>query len=193
MWDDPLRDLRDSEQHAADSMQRRERAALQGPRESAWNERGYLLNSRVYGLEDHLRLVLVSSVSLHFFASLWTVATGGKIEEQSTIANNIFHVGGDVTAPKAIHSPEPEFSEAARKAGYQGTCVLSLVVGADGRPRDIRVVRKLGMQLDEKAIQALNEWKFEPAQKGGKPVAVAMEAGLQPSRSKRRKQADVFR
>jgi TonB family protein len=100
---------------------------------------------------------------------------GGKIEEQSTIANNIFHVGGDVTAPKAIHSPEPEFSEAARKAGYQGTCVLSLVVGADGRPRDIRVVRKLGMQLDEKAIQALNEWKFEPAQKGGKPVAVAME------------------
>lgn len=72
-------------------------------------------------------------------------------------------------------APEPEFSEAARKAGYQGTCVLSLIVGANGRPRDIRAVRKLGMQLDEEAIRALKEWKFEPAQKDGKPVAVSIE------------------
>ena len=92
-----------------------------------------------------------------------------KIAHNNTAASPIFHVGGDVIAPKAIYAPEPEFSEAARKAGYGGTCVLSLIVGTDGRPRDIRVVRKLGMQLDEKAFQAFREWRFEPAQKGGKP------------------------
>ena len=98
-----------------------------------------------------------------------------KIANHGTTGGPIFHVGGDVTAPKATYAPEPEFSEAARKAGYQGTCVLSLIVGTNGRPRDIRLVRRLGMQLDEKAIEALREWTFEPAQKGGKPVEVAIE------------------
>ena len=98
-----------------------------------------------------------------------------KMAQDKTSPNPIYHVGGDVTAPKAIYSPEPEFSEAARKAGYSGTCVLSAIVGTDGRPSDIRVVRKLGMQLDEQAIQSLREWKFQPAQKSGRPVAVAIE------------------
>ena len=62
--------------------------------------------------------------------------------------------------------------EEARKAKYQGTCVLWLVVGPDGRPRDIRVARSLGLGLDEKAIEAVKTWKFEPAMKDGKPVAV---------------------
>jgi TonB family protein len=94
-----------------------------------------------------------------------------KVAQDNSAARSIFHVGGDVTAPKAIYAPEPEFSEASRRAGYGGTCVLSVIVGSDGRPRDIRVVRKLGMQLDEQAIQALREWRFEAAQKAGKPVA----------------------
>lgn len=95
-----------------------------------------------------------------------------NVDERNTVASVPLHVGGDVTAPRAIYAPDPEFSETARKAGYQGTCVLSLVVGADGKPRDISVVRKLGMQLDEKAIEALRNWTFEPAHKDGKPVAV---------------------
>jgi len=98
-----------------------------------------------------------------------------KVEANNATTSPIYRVGGDVTAPKAIYSPEPEFSEAARKAGYSGTCVLSAIVGTDGRPSDIRVVRKLGMQLDEMAIRSLSEWKFEPAQKAGKPVAVLIE------------------
>ncbi|MGA2003465.1 MAG: energy transducer TonB [Terriglobales bacterium] len=83
-----------------------------------------------------------------------------------------FKVGGGVSAPKAVYSPEPEYSEEARKAKYQGTCVLWLVVGPDGRPRDIRVQRTLGLGLDEKAIEAVKTWRFEPALKDGKPVAV---------------------
>jgi protein TonB len=83
-----------------------------------------------------------------------------------------FRVGGGVSAPKAIYSPDPEYSEEARKAKYQGTCVLWLVVGPDGKPRDIRVQRTLGLGLDEKAIEAVKTWRFEPALKDGKPVAV---------------------
>jgi TonB family protein len=98
-----------------------------------------------------------------------------KVTQDNATASPIFHVGGDVTAPKAIYAPKPEFSEAARKASYGGTCVLSVIVDTDGLPRNIRVVRKLGMQLDEQAIQSLRQWKFEPAQKAGKPVASVID------------------
>jgi periplasmic protein TonB len=88
------------------------------------------------------------------------------------IGGGVFRVGGGVSAPKALFAPDPEYSEEARKAKYQGTCVLWLVVGPDGRPRDIHIARSLGLGLDEKAIEAVKNWKFEPAMKDGKPVAV---------------------
>ncbi len=77
-----------------------------------------------------------------------------------------------MTAPRVLYAPDPEFSEEARKAKYQGTVVLWVVVGADGRTHDIRVQRSLGMGLDEKAIEAIRHWRFEPARKDGTPVAV---------------------
>jgi len=95
------------------------------------------------------------------------------------IGGGVFRVGGGVSAPKAIYNPDPEYSEEARKAKYQGTCVLSLIVGPDGKPRDIRVARSLGLGLDQKAIEAVNQWKFEPAQKDGRPVAVAINVEVQ--------------
>jgi protein TonB len=88
------------------------------------------------------------------------------------VGGGVFRVGGGVSAPRAVYSPDPEYSEEARKAKYQGTCVLWLVVGPDGRPRDIKVSHTLGLGLDEKAIEAVKTWKFEPAMKDGKPVAV---------------------
>ena len=84
----------------------------------------------------------------------------------------IFHVGGGVSPPRQIFAPEPEFSEEARKAKYQGVCTLGLIVGVDGRPTNIRVLSSLGMGLDEKAIEAVKNWKFEPAMKDGHPVRV---------------------
>ena len=86
--------------------------------------------------------------------------------------NKVFFVGKGVAPPKAIYSPDPEYDKNARKRKYQGTCLLSMIVDADGRPADIKVVRALGEGLDAKAVEAVSTWKFEPATKDGKPVAV---------------------
>lgn len=88
------------------------------------------------------------------------------------IGGGPYRVGGGVSAPRAIYSPDPVYSDEARKAKYQGTVVLWLIVGADGKAHEIRVARSLGMGLDEKAIEAVRQWRFRPALKDGKPVAV---------------------
>jgi TonB family protein len=90
------------------------------------------------------------------------------------IGGGVFRIGKGVTPPRPIYDPEPEFSEEARKAKYQGTCTLEVVVDATGRPTNIKVVGALGMGLDEKAIEAVKNWRFEPAMKDGHPVAVAV-------------------
>ena len=84
----------------------------------------------------------------------------------------IFHVGGGVSPPRVIYQADPEFSEEARKAKYQGTCTLMLVVDTAGHPSNIRVASSLGMGLDEKAIEAVKNWRFEPSMKDGHPVRV---------------------
>jgi len=86
---------------------------------------------------------------------------------------NVFWPGkGGVTAPRPLYDPDPEYSDAARKAKFQGSVLLWLVVGSNGRPRDIRVQRSLGMGLDEKALAAVSQWRFQPATLNGQPVAV---------------------
>lgn len=84
----------------------------------------------------------------------------------------IYRVGNGVSAPVPIYDPEPDYSEEARKAKYQGVVVLSVIVGPDGKAHDPKVQRSLGMGLDEKAIEKIREWKFEPAKKDGQAVAV---------------------
>ena len=80
---------------------------------------------------------------------------------------------GHITTPKLIYSPDPEFSEEARKAKYQGVVIMTVLVGADGRIHDARITRSLGMGLDEKALETVKLWKFDPAKTiDGNPVAV---------------------
>ena len=95
------------------------------------------------------------------------------------IGGGVFRVGGGVSAPRILYQPDPEYSEPARKAKYEGTVVLLLIVGPDGRPRDIHVARTLGLGLDEKAIEAVRQWKFEPARKNGQPVAVQINVEVE--------------
>jgi len=80
--------------------------------------------------------------------------------------------GGGVSAPQVIFSVDPEFSDEARRAKYQGICVVSVIVDAQGNPQRVRVVRPLGMGLDEKAVEAVKQYKFKPAYYQGHPVAV---------------------
>lgn len=87
-------------------------------------------------------------------------------------------LAGGVSAPRAIYTPDPEYSERARKVGYRGTCVMRIVVDANGIPQDIRVTRPLGMGLDEKAMEAVRQWRFKPAMKDGAPVAVAINVEI---------------
>jgi len=84
-------------------------------------------------------------------------------------------IGGGVSPPSWLHQVEPEFSEEARKAKIGGNVLLSLIVDAQGHPRNIKVVRGLGMGLDEKAIEAMKNSTFHPAMESGKPVAVELQ------------------
>lgn len=89
--------------------------------------------------------------------------------------NGAYRVGGGVSAPVATFSPEPEYSEEARKAKYQGEVWLTVTIGTDGKAHDIRVARSLGLGLDEKAIESVKTWKFEPGKKDGVAVAVQIQ------------------
>jgi periplasmic protein TonB len=81
-------------------------------------------------------------------------------------------VGGDVKAPRPIHSPDPEYTEKARKEGKEGTVLIKMVVGSNGLPHDIKVIRPLDPDLDELAVDTVKTWKFAPGTKDGEPVAV---------------------
>jgi TonB family protein len=98
-----------------------------------------------------------------------------RVSPGGGVGGGIFHVGGGVSPPRPIYSPEPEYSEEASKAKFEGTCVLSLIVGVDGKAHDIRVVTSLGKGLDEKAVNAVNTWKFAPGTKDGVPVATQIQ------------------
>jgi TonB family protein len=79
-----------------------------------------------------------------------------------------------VTAPRALHTPEPEYSKSARERGIHGIVKLYVVIGTDGRAHDVKVVESLEPSLDAIAIETVKKWKFAPATKDGRPVAVAM-------------------
>lgn len=92
--------------------------------------------------------------------------------EGGGVGGGAYRIGGGVSAPVILVKVEPEYSEEARKAKFQGAVLLSIVVDAEGRPQNIRVVRPLGMGLDEKAVEAVSKWRFRPGYKDGKAVPV---------------------
>jgi len=83
-----------------------------------------------------------------------------------------YRIGGGVSPPSILYKVEPEYSEEARKAKFQGTVLLYVVVDEKGNPRDIKILRPLGLGLDQKAVEAVEKWKFTPGKKDGKPVPV---------------------
>ncbi len=92
--------------------------------------------------------------------------------EGGGMGGGVYRVGGGVSAPSVLYKVDPEYSEEARKAKYSGTVLLSLIVDAQGKAQNVKVVRSLGLGLDEKAMEAVMKWKFKPGMKNGVAVAV---------------------
>ncbi len=84
----------------------------------------------------------------------------------------VMSVGGGVSAPEVLRLAQPEFTEEARQANFQGSASIELIVDQQGNPQNIRIVRRLGMGLDERAVEAVRQYKFRPAMFQGHPVAV---------------------
>jgi len=84
----------------------------------------------------------------------------------------LMSVGGGVSAPTVVRSVQPEFTQEARQANFQGSVAIQLIIDAQGNPQNIHVTRHLGMGLDEMAIEAVRQYKFRPAMYQGHPVAV---------------------
>jgi len=80
------------------------------------------------------------------------------------------------TPPRLTYHVEPEYNDEARRLKLNGTVLLRFVVGLDGRPQDVTVVRQLGHGLDKQGIKAVRKWRFTPGATGGKPVPVELEA-----------------
>ena len=84
----------------------------------------------------------------------------------------VYRVGGGTTAPRALQREEPQYTEAARAAKLQGTTVVQVVIGTDGRAHDARILRELGLGLDENALEAISQWEFQPGTRDGQAVPV---------------------
>jgi len=87
-------------------------------------------------------------------------------------SSGIYHVGGGVSAPTVIHVVDPKYSEEARSAKVNGMCIVALIVGVDGLPQNVHVIKKLGSGLDEKAAEAVSQYRFKAATYQGQPVPV---------------------
>jgi periplasmic protein TonB len=98
--------------------------------------------------------------------------------EGGNYGGGVEHIGGGVKAPVPVYTIDPEFSEEARRAKYQGEVMVQIIVDAQGNVQSPRVVRPLGMGLDEKALEAVMKYKFKPGTKEGKPVPVYMTIAI---------------
>lgn len=124
---------------------------------------------------------------MHLYA-LFLLANGqngdsNEMDARSTMIRNAlkpavhatagaYKIGGGITPPSIATKVEPEYSDEARAAKLAGTVALYVEIGPDGSPRNVTVTRGLGLGLDQKAVEAIRQWKFKPGAKDGQPVTV---------------------
>lgn len=101
-------------------------------------------------------------------------SASSNLNDPDSAAVHDFRVGSGVSAPVLLMSAEAEFSDDARRAKYEGICMISLVVDAHGMPQNVHIVKPLDYGLSEKAIEAVNKYRFRPAMKDGMPVPARM-------------------
>jgi TonB family protein len=120
-----------------------------------------------------LALVLLALTGVCVHASAYAVRIGdGAASSQPGTKAQVPQLEAGVTPPRAISTPDPIYPKAAKKEGRQGDVRLWCVIGTDGSVRDARVEKSLSPDFDESAINAVQQWTFEPATKDGQPVEV---------------------
>jgi TonB family protein len=91
---------------------------------------------------------------------------GKQVQQNEDPTKKVYRVGGGVTPPKLVDSPDPAYG------GVDGTAVVQVIVGADGKVKEAKVTKSLSPKSDANALKAIKRWKFRPALKDGQPVAV---------------------
>lgn len=107
-------------------------------------------------------------------ALLFICLTAFSQQTQTPLPEGVYHIGNGVTAPQVASKVDPQAPEEARLANLNGTVNISVVVGEDGKPRDIHASTSPGLGLDEAAIAAVSQWRFKPGLKDGAPVPVSV-------------------
>lgn len=98
--------------------------------------------------------------------------TGTRRQSVSDLPPGVYKVGPGISAPSLLYKKEPEYTQDARAGGVQGTTALGVDIGPDGIARNFEVIRSLEPGLDQKAIEAVQQWQFKPGTKDGQPVTV---------------------
>jgi periplasmic protein TonB len=90
-----------------------------------------------------------------------------------------YRPGSGITPPRLVLEVKADYTEEARRRGLAGEVVLEIVVRSDGTTGDVKVLQGLGSGLNERAVDAVRRWRFEPAQRLGKPVDVFVEVAVE--------------
>jgi TonB family protein len=90
-----------------------------------------------------------------------------------------YRPGSGITPPSLLREVKPDYTEDARRRGINGEVELEIVVRSDGTVGDVRLVRGLGAGLDQRAIDAVRQWRFAPARRFGTPVDVLVQIAVE--------------
>jgi protein TonB len=121
----------------------------------------------------NLTRAFASNVMLaSFVAVLFSGCIALAQDRPAKSSDTVYEVGNGVTAPRPVYSPNPEYVDKARREKITGNVTLSMTVTAEGKVRDLKITKGLDKGLDKQALAAVSTWRFEPATKDGKPVAV---------------------
>jgi TonB family protein len=145
-------------------------------RRSIYGESEKMIVKRINRREIHRSFTMLFIALIACFAlTIPMTAQDGNVAspaQQGPDARGVYKVGGDVSAPALIHSVEPEYPEGSAKGS--GNVEVTIWVDLHGNPTHVRVTHGLGMGLDQKAVEAVRQYKYKPAMKDGKPVLVEL-------------------
>ena len=110
-----------------------------------------------------------------------TIESEKQVKPERNQNLGVYRIGGSISPPTVVYKPVAEYSDEAREKHFEGICLISLIVDAEGNPQNPRIIRAAGMGLDEKALEAVRKYRFKPAMKDGQtpvPVMITIEVNF---------------